>query len=153
MLRACLFAAFAVIVLPRALPACAQEVARDRSVAVVFRAEDAATDAEAEHLWRAVAEDLAKHPELRVADGAAVAGLATNLTAPPAIAAALGVRFLLLGRIEAGDDIFKIVLELVDALSGSRLWSGNFFPEEDELDVVPDEIAGLVLDRLKGATL
>lgn len=131
----------------------AQETAKDRSVAALFRAADADADEEATHLWRAVAEDLAKEPAFRVAEPAAVAALSALATSPAEIARTLGVRFVLLGFVEPGDDILKIKLELVDGATGATVWAGNFFPEEDELDVVPDEIAGIVATHLRTAPL
>ena len=136
-----------------ASPAIAQQVAKDRSIAAVFRSADAEGDAEAGHLWRAVAEDLAKEPAFRVADTNAVTALPALATAPADIARTLGIRFVLLGFIEPGDDILKITLQLVDGTTGATVWSGNFFPEEDELDVVPDEIAAIVSTHLKAAPL
>ena len=128
----------------------AQTVA-GRSLAVVLRAAGDHAE-EAAHIGGAVAEALTKGP-WRIADEAAVAALPAAATQPAAIAAALGVRFLLVGVMDGGPDIFKIALQLIDTGTGAILWSGNFYPEEDEIETIPDEIVTVVAGRLKEVAL
>lgn len=91
---------------------------------------------------------------MRVAEPNAVTGLPAALaTAPADIAGTLGIRFVLLGFVEQRDDIIKITLQLVDGIIGATVWSGNFFPEENEHDVVPDEITAIVATHLKAAPI
>lgn len=122
-----------------------------RSIAVVLRAAGDHAE-EAAHIGAAVAEALAKDP-WRIADEAALAALPATAVQPAAIAAALSVRFVLTGVMDGGPDIFKIALQLVDTGTGAVLWSGNFYPEEDEIETIPDEIVTVVAGRLKEIAL
>ncbi len=125
--------------------------AAGRSLAVVLRAAGDHAE-EAAHIGAAVAEALAKDA-WRIADEAAVAALPPTAAQPAEIGAALGVRFVLAGVMDGGPDIFKIALQLVDTGTGATLWSGNFYPEEDEIETIPDEIVTVVAGRLKDVAL
>ena len=128
------------------------QTAGDRTLAVVLRAAGDHGE-KAAHIAGAVAEALAKGGAWRVPDEAALHALPATTMQPAEIAAALKVRFVLVGAMDGGPDIFKIALQLVDTRSGASLWSGNFFPEEDEIETIPDEIVTVVAGRLKDAAL
>lgn len=141
------------LVFPSAPPALAQvNLPPNRSIAVTIRASGEHTGKLAGHVAAAVAESLAKQPIFRVAAEDAVHGLPPEMRAAD-IAATLGVRFVLVGLMDGGPEIFRIALELVDVRGGTTVWSGSFFPEEDEMETVTDEIFAAVAGRLRDAPL
>jgi TolB-like protein len=112
---------FAAVLNVPAFPAIAQGVPADRSVAVLIRGAGEHAAEGADHVWRSVAEALAKQPGLRVADEHAVETLPQAVTQPGQVAVALGMRLVLIGEMDGGPDIFRIALRLVDARSGASL--------------------------------
>ena len=58
---------------------------------------------------------------------------------PAAISAQLGVRYLLQGDVDAGDNRLRANIELIDA-KGARIWSGRFDRGGNDLPAIVDEI-------------
>ncbi|MBV8836810.1 MAG: hypothetical protein JO000_09735, partial [Alphaproteobacteria bacterium] len=59
---------------------------------------------------------------------------------PKAVGAELGVQYVIEGRVEARGEVLRASVELIDAKSGLRAWSGNYERGGDALPVVIDEV-------------
>ncbi|HEV2736860.1 MAG TPA: tetratricopeptide repeat protein, partial [Longimicrobiaceae bacterium] len=69
--------------------------------------------------------------------------------AAPEIGRKLGVTHLLEGSVRRGGESLRIRVRLVEAASGSLLWSGRYDREIGDVFAVQDEIARAVVDALR----
>ncbi len=69
--------------------------------------------------------------------------------AAPEIGRRLGVRHLLEGSVRRGGERLRIRVRLVEAATGSLLWSGRYDREIGDVFAVQDEIARAVVDALR----
>ena len=66
------------------------------------------------------------------------------------IATELGVGHILEGSVQRVGEQMRVIARLIDAASGTELWSGNFDRPTDEIFVVQDDIAHAVATALQG---
>jgi serine/threonine-protein kinase len=69
--------------------------------------------------------------------------------AAPEIGRKLGVRHLLEGSVRRGGESLRVRVRLVEAATGSLLWSGRYDREIGDVFAVQDEIARAVVDALR----
>lgn len=66
----------------------------------------------------------------------------------PAYPGAAHVLFCAWGSARKSGNTIRITAQLIDAVSGSRLWSGTFDREMFDIFAIQDEIAGQVVEQL-----
>lgn len=65
-----------------------------------------------------------------------------------AISKELGVDFILDGSVRLAGNAIRVVVELIDAETGSHAWGDRFYCEMTDIFMVQDEIVGAVIGRL-----
>jgi adenylate cyclase len=68
---------------------------------------------------------------------------------PDAIAAELGVHYLLMGSVRKAGDRIRITVHLVDASSGADMWAERYDREAGDIFAVQDEVASRIVDALQ----
>lgn len=81
-------------------------------------------------------------PNLELIRQADVRSLPADVRSPYDVAEALGVRYLLVGTMQAADDQVRATAELLDAESGESMWSDRFDISAADPFAVQDLIAG-----------
>lgn len=87
---------------------------------------------------------LARNPALKVAAPTSSAELRTRNADVKAIAAALGVAYVLEGSVRKGGDVARVVATLIDAATGFTSWTQTFDRKFADILAVQGEIAGTV---------
>jgi TolB-like protein/Tfp pilus assembly protein PilF len=93
---------------------------------------------------------LATIPEVRVTSRSSAFSLKDKGLSIPEIAERLKVSYVLDGSVRKADDLVRISAQLIDAQSDTQLWSRNFDRTLQNIFQIQDEIAGDVVDRIKG---
>ena len=106
-----------------------------------------------EYLGDGIAESLiaalARVPTLRVKSRNVAFGHRGDAMNPQAVARALGVDALLIGRVASKDDRLIVTGELIDGADGSLLWTGQVDRPSSDLIGVRDAISRAVSERLR----
>ncbi|MSP21127.1 MAG: hypothetical protein EXQ93_06380 [Alphaproteobacteria bacterium] len=129
------------------------QVATDRSVAVLLTGvNDEGVHAAATY-WTNIAKAISKEATIRVADDASVEAFANKTLVPQEAAAALKVRFVIIGAVTAGDHNFKFDLKMFDGKDGKQVWASIFLSDEDNILIVPTEMGSAAITQLRALTL
>ena len=91
---------------------------------------------------------LARNPVLKVAAPSSSAELRTRNADVKAIAAALGVAYVLDGSVRKGGDVARVVATLIDAATGFTTWTQTFDRTFADILAVQGEIANTVENAL-----
>jgi len=98
-----------------------------------------------EHLGEGIAADiialLARQKWLKVISRGSSFALTAGDISPQEAGTALGVRYLLMGRIRQQDNRTRIDAELADCASGAHLWSRKYEADECDLFSLQDEMS------------
>ena len=127
------------------------EPVRHPTIAVLALA-NLSGDPRNDHLCEGIAEDiigsLARFRNLMVI--ARRSAFLFNLKEHPTeeVRQRLGVRYILAGSLRRADKRLRIAVQLIDATSGSTLWSDRLNVELDDLFDLQEEIAGAVAARM-----
>jgi TolB-like protein/DNA-binding winged helix-turn-helix (wHTH) protein/Tfp pilus assembly protein PilF len=120
-----------------------------RTIAVLpFRtsADDEVSEVVAQSVTDLIRNRLAALEGLVVIAGTSTSPLADSALDANAIARKLHARFLMQGSIARSGDQLRMEVQLLDAASGSRLWSTAFDRSATDAAVVLEEIVGSVAD-------
>jgi TolB-like protein/predicted Ser/Thr protein kinase len=138
---------------PSELPTtAATNIVSDKSIAVLPFA-DMSEKKDQEYFADGIAEEvldrLAKVPGLKVVGRASSFQFKDKSTDPAGIGAALGVSYLLEGSVRRDAGRIRVAAQLVEARTGSQIWSDRF--ESDVIDVlnVQDTIAAEITRALQ----
>ena len=125
----------------------------NRSIAVLPFA-DMSPENDQTYFSEGIAEELlnllATIPEVRVTSRSSAFSLKDKGLSVPEIAEQLNVSYVLDGSVRKSDDLVRISAQLIDAQSDTQLWSRNFDRTLQNIFQIQDEIAGDVVDRIKG---
>jgi len=125
----------------------------DRSIAVLPFA-DMSPAKDQSYFSEGIAEELlnllATIPEVRVTSRSSAFSLKDKGLSIPEIAKQLRVSYVLDGSVRKAGDQVRISAQLIDAQSDSQLWSKKFDRTLQNIFQIQDEIAGDVVDRIKG---
>ena len=125
----------------------------DRSIAVLPFA-DMSPANDQSYFSEGIAEELlnllATIPEVRVTSRSSAFSLKDKGLSIPEIAEQLRVSYVLDGSVRKAGDQVRISAQLIDAQSDTQLWSRNFDRTLQNIFQIQDEIAGDVVDRIKG---
>lgn len=121
------------------------------SIAVLpFR--DLSRDQDQEYFSDGITEELlnglARVPGLRVAARTSSFHFKGSSASVDSIGRALGVVHLLEGSVRKDGDRLRVTAQLIDAVSGTQLWSGGFDGELSDVFAVQDEIARAITEAL-----
>jgi serine/threonine protein kinase/tetratricopeptide (TPR) repeat protein len=115
--------------------------------------ENASGDADAEYLSDGITESiinsLSHLPKLRVMARSTVFRYKGREVDPLAVAADLGVRAVLTGRVLQRGDKLVIKVELVDAADGAQLWGEQYNRQMADIFAVEEEISKEISDKLR----
>ena len=123
-----------------------------RAVAVLplrVTSADAAADYLADGITESVINLLSQLPNLKVMARSTVFRYKGSDADPSAVGRELGVRAVLLGRLQSISGRLIVGAELVDAIDGSQLWGGQFQREADDLMTLQEDLAREIVDRLR----
>ncbi len=125
----------------------------DRSIAVLpFADMSPATDQG--YFSDGISEELlnllASIPEVRVTSRSSAFSFKDKNLSIPDIAERLNVSYILDGSVRKAGDQVRISAQLIDAESDTQLWSKNFDRTMENIFEIQDEIAGDVVERIKG---
>lgn len=84
---------------------------------------------------------IARHSSFRFRESAA---------GTRAIAEQLGVRYLVAGSVRRSSERIRITAQLIDAVTGSNLWSERHDREMQDVFAIQDEVASLIVATLTG---
>lgn len=125
----------------------------DRSIAVLPFA-DMSPENDQSYFSEGIAEELlnllAKIPEVRVTSRSSAFSMGDRGLSIPEIAKQLRVVYVLEGSVRKAGDQVRISAQLIDAQSDTQLWSRNFDRTLQNIFQIQDEIAGDVVDQIKG---
>jgi adenylate cyclase len=96
---------------------------------------------------------LANIPGLRVASRTSAFSFKGKDAAIPDIARELQVSYILEGSVRRAGDAVRVTAQLIDARSDLHVWSQTFDRDLVEIFKIQDEIAGVIVDRLKPVVL
>jgi TolB-like protein/tetratricopeptide (TPR) repeat protein len=91
---------------------------------------------------------LSRNNALRVAAPTSAAKARDGATDAKAIAAKLGVAFVLMGSVRRSGDVVRIAAELIDGKTGFNSWAQSFDRKMDDIFAVQSEIAAIVMAAL-----
>jgi TolB-like protein/Tfp pilus assembly protein PilF len=104
------------------------------------------------HLGDGLSEELASHlariPGMRVASRTATYEFKDRNVGVRAIAAALGVRYVLEGSVRRERNRLRVAVQLVDASSGYQLWNEDYDRDWSDVLAIQEEIARHVAHAL-----
>ena len=125
----------------------------NRSIAVLPFA-DMSPENDQSYFSKGIAEELlnllATIPEVRVTSRSSAFSLKDKGLSIPEIAEQLRVSYVLDGSVRKAGDQVRISAQLIDAQSDTQLWSRNFDRTLQNIFQIQDEIAGDVVDQIKG---
>ena len=125
----------------------------NRSIAVLPFA-DMSPDKDQSYFSEGIAEELlnllATIPNVRVTSRSSAFSLQDKGLSIPEIAERLRVSYVLDGSVRKAGDQVRISAQLIDAQSDTQLWSRNFDRTLENIFQIQDEIAGDVVDKIKG---
>ena len=148
--------AAAVALAPRSLRCgiglCPADAAASSIVVLPFR--NLSGDARQDYLSEGVSEELrsalARLGSIRVAARTSSEAFKDARGGLAAIAAKLGVAFVLDGSVRTAGDTLRVTAQLVDAKSGFERWSDSFDRTLTDVIAVQTDIAGSVAEALRG---
>ena len=111
---------------------------------------DEATGRLANGLTEDIITDLARFPEFRVIARNSTEAYRGKPANPNEVGKALGVAFVVEGSIQHQADRVRITAQLIDAKTGSHLWSERWDRPDKDLFAIQTEIAEQVANRLGG---
>jgi serine/threonine protein kinase/Tfp pilus assembly protein PilF len=123
-----------------------------QSVAVLplATASDAADmDYMAEGITEALINALSQLPKLKVLARSTVFRYMGRDVDPQVVGRELGVRAVLLGRLQAVGDRLVVRAELVDTNDGTHIWGGQFQRRASDVFTLQEELAAEIADQLK----
>lgn len=91
---------------------------------------------------------LSHYPQLFIVAGASTRSLVAQGLGRVAIAARLGVRYLLDGTIASDGPKLRVSVQLVDGASSEQVWAESFFGSTHESFVIQEEIARRVVPQI-----
>ncbi|MBT8065712.1 MAG: tetratricopeptide repeat protein, partial [Gammaproteobacteria bacterium] len=125
----------------------------NRSIAVLPFA-DMSPEKDQAYFSEGIAEELlnllATIPEVRVTSRSSAFSFKDKGLSIPEIAERLRVSYVLDGSVRKAGDQVRISAQLIDAQSDTQLWSRNFDKTLRNIFDIQDEIAGDVVDQIKG---
>lgn len=125
----------------------------DRSIAVLPFA-DMSPENDQSYFSEGIAEELlnllATIPEVRVTSRSSAFSFKEKGLSIPEIADRLSVSYVLDGSVRKASDQVRISAQLIDARSDTQLWSRNFDRTLQNIFQIQDEIAGDVVDQIRG---
>jgi adenylate cyclase len=124
----------------------------DKSIAVLPFA-DMSPNGDQEYFSDGISEELlnllAKIPELRVISRSSAFSFKGKDATIGEIAAVLNVAHVLEGSVRKAGNQIRITTQLIEARSDTHLWSETYDRTLDNIFAVQDEIAAVVVERLK----
>lgn len=125
----------------------------NRSIAVLPFA-DMSPAKDQSYFSEGIAEELlnllATIPEVRVTSRSSAFSFKDKGMSIPEIADRLSVSYVLDGSVRKAGDQVRISAQLIDAQSDTQLWSRNFDRTLENIFQIQDEIAGDVVNEIKG---
>ena len=125
----------------------------DRSIAVL-PFDDMSPANDQSYFSEGIAEELLNLlttiPEVRVTSRSSAFSLKDKGLSIPEIGERLRVSYVLDGSVRKAGDQLRISAQLIDAQSDTQLWSRNFDRTLQNIFQIQDEIAGDVVNRIKG---
>jgi TolB-like protein len=123
-----------------------------RSIAVLPFA-NLSTDPENEYFADGLTDELttklAKVRALRVISRLSTRTLRGTSKGAKAIAAQLGVRYLLEGSVRQADHRLRITAQLIDATNDDHLWADTYDGTVDDVFTIQERLARVIVDALK----
>jgi serine/threonine protein kinase/tetratricopeptide (TPR) repeat protein len=110
---------------------------------------DAAADYLADGITESVIHALSQLPKLKVMARSTVFRYKGRDVDPSAIGCDLGVRAVLLGRLQSIGGRLIVRAELVDTADGSHLWGGQFQRQLEDMLTLPEDLAREIVDQLR----
>jgi TolB-like protein/Tfp pilus assembly protein PilF len=110
---------------------------------------DAETDYLADGLSDSLIDCLSELPNVKVMSSASVSSYRGKEVDPKSAGRALGVGFVLTGRLEARGQTLMVAAELVNARDNSHVWGDRFNRRLSDLLDVENEIARAITDKLR----
>lgn len=110
---------------------------------------DAAIEYLADGLTESLINALSQLPKLKVMARSTVFRYKGRDADPMAVGTELGVRAVLMGRLQSVGKTLVIRAELVDAGDGSQLWGGQFQRTLDDALALEEEAAGQIAEQLR----
>ena len=125
----------------------------DRSIAVLPFA-DMSPERDQAYFSEGIAEELlnllATIPEVRVTSRSSAFSFKDKGLSIPEIADRLRVSYVLDGSVRKAGDQLRISAQLIDAQSDTQVWSRNFDRTLENIFQIQDEIAGDVVEQVRG---
>lgn len=125
----------------------------NRSIAVLPFA-DMSPENDQSYFSKGIAEELlnllATIPEVRVTSRASAFSLEGKGLSVPEIAEQLRVSYVLDGSVRKAGDQLRISAQLIDARADTQLWSRRFDRTLENIFEIQEEIAGNVVDEIRG---
>lgn len=110
---------------------------------------DSGTEYLAEGLGESLIDYLSELPNVKVMASAAVAPHRDKAADPRAVGRALGVGFVLTGRLVVHGQNLRVAVELVNARDNSHVWGNHFNKSLSDLLAVENEIARAITNELR----
>lgn len=114
---------------------------------------DASTDPNLEYLSDGITENLINRlsqlPDLRVVPRSTVFRYRGQDVDPRAAARSLGVRAVIVGKVEQRGDVLSIQTELIDVTNEAQLWGEQYNRRVTDLLTTQEEIATAIADKLR----
>jgi TolB-like protein/Tfp pilus assembly protein PilF len=124
----------------------------NRSIAVlpfVNMSDDAGNEFFSDGISEELLNLLARIPELRVISRSSAFSFKGKDLSIPEIAERLDVAHVLEGSVRKAGDRVRITAQLIEARSDAHLWSQTYDRTLDDIFAIQDEIAAMVVERLK----
>ena len=96
--------------------------------------------------------DLTKFPDFQVAASTSTTAYRNNESNIREIGRELGVRYILEGSIEKGQEKIRVTAQLIDAKSGSHIWAERYDRSLTDVFVLRDEIRKAIIGAITGYT-
>jgi TolB-like protein len=103
----------------------------------------------ADGLTDEITTDLSKVRSLRVISRTSSARFKSAAKDAPAIARALGARYLLEGSVRRADKKLRITAQLIDADSDTQLWAEKFDGTVEDVFAIQEQIARVIVSALE----
>lgn len=110
---------------------------------------DAAIEYVADGLTESLINALSQLPRLKVMARSTVFRYKGREVDPLAVGSELGVRAVLMGRLQSLDSTLVIRAELVDTIDGSQIWGGQFQRRLDDALALEEQAAGEIAAQLR----
>jgi serine/threonine-protein kinase len=110
---------------------------------------DAASDYLADGITESVIHALSQLPKLRVMARSTVFRYKGPDVDPSAVGRDLGVRAVLVGRLQSIGGRLIVRAELVDATDGSHLWGAQLQRESGDIITLQEDLAGEIVEQLR----